>query len=487
MDENRIHLMGRPRSRLNAGQAIVIVAAAAVALVAIIGLSVDGGRLLLLNRDEQNAGDAATLSSTLALCSGGTEAQIIAAGEAAAAANGFVNGVNNTVVTIDPDPPSADVPAEACTECSVLVEITREIEPYFIQIVYSGDLAATTRSIGICNPDNINLETVTTPGGEVPAPEMGVLWTGGPSCEANVQGNDAYLAGNVHSNGTIKFQPGGPFSGTCANAPNPSPPPNGGWVFGNMTYSDPSLGNWPDAKIHECDYEQMPGATADPVVCGASCLTSSADDLTNDNDPEEVPAYVDSLGEIIWPAEADWDIIDFQVNGDVYNELYSTDPLVNRWYEVTSVADFVTQYQANGPGGVYYIDGDLQFNNGNLPNFAIEATIVATGQIKMAGVTNDFTGWYPTGAVASHRLAFFGNGGGPAGDCVAKDVQFSTSGANFSGTIFAPWGEAKLSTSGVSAVDACIIGYQTSISSAGTVVTCDPGENATQGSINMMQ
>ena len=36
---------------------------------------------------------------------------------------------------------------------------------------------------------------------------MGVMFTGGESCVANVQGNDAFLPGNVHSNGSIKFQP----------------------------------------------------------------------------------------------------------------------------------------------------------------------------------------------------------------------------------------------------------------------------------------
>ena len=155
MKQNRLgQLMGHRHAALggmNTGQAIVVVAAAAVALVAILGLSIDGGRLLLLRRDEQNAGDAATLAATLALCSGGSENQIISAGESAAAANGYTHNVNATTVVIDPEPPESVVPAGTCLNCAVLVEIYREIDPYFIQLVYGGKLSATTSSVGTCN------------------------------------------------------------------------------------------------------------------------------------------------------------------------------------------------------------------------------------------------------------------------------------------------------------------------------------------------
>ena len=100
-----VHLMGQRQQKphdLRMGQVIVIIAAASVALVAILGLSIDGGRLILLHREQQNVSDAATLASTLALCSGGTESQIIAAGESAAAANGYVHGRTK--------PPSSSIP-----------------------------------------------------------------------------------------------------------------------------------------------------------------------------------------------------------------------------------------------------------------------------------------------------------------------------------------------------------------------------------------
>jgi len=484
-------LMGSQRrlpGGLSSGQAIVIVAAAAVALVAIIGLSVDGGRLLLLRRDEQNAGDAATLAATLALCSGGTESQIITAGESAAAANGYTDGTNNTTVLIDPEPDASEVPADTCLNCAVLVQIDRGIEPYFIQIVYSGQLKATTKSVGTCNPDNVPIDTITLPGGEeVAAPDIGVLWTGGESCEANVQVDDGYLGGNVHSNGTIKFNPSNADGQNCQSAPPAGSNPQGGWVFGNMTYAaDPSGNNWDDAKIYECDWGQLPGVDEDPVVCGASCQLP-ADDL-NDNDPEQVPSYVDASGDPIWPAEADYDIADFDVTvpGSIAYNLDAE----GKFHTVTDEDDLWTQYNdpVTGGPGVYYINGDIDLkkNDPNVPATDVEMTLVATGQVSFH-LEHNFKGWYPQSAAETHRLSIFANGDGPTPSCIAKDIHVSSTDGIFTGIIFAPYGEAKFSTSSTESQSGCVIGYQTSISSSGASIICDPGENNDQGSINLSQ
>jgi len=337
--------------------------------------------------------------------------------------------------------------------------------------------------VGTCNPDNIPIETVTTPSGEVPAPDIGVLWTGGPSCEANIQVNDAYLGGNIHSNGTIKFQPGGPFSGSCDTPPAGSPIPNGGWVFGDITYADDSLGNWPDAKIHECDWSQMPDAEVDPVVCGASCATS-ASDLTNDNDPKQVIAYVDGSGDPIWPAEADFNIDDFEPGvGSIAIDLANEIP--SKFHVVTDAGDLWTEYATYGPG-VYYVDGDIALGPSNKPSTDVTLTLVATGQVSFHLDTN-FQGWYPQDADETFRLAIFAYGGGPTASCISKDLHVTSTNGIFTGIMFAPYGEAKFSTSSSTTQHGCVIGYQTSIDSSSASMVCDPGESNTQGSINMMQ
>ena len=469
---------------LNTGQAIVIVAAAAIALVAIIGLAIDGGRLLLLRRDEQNAGDAATLASTLALCSGGTEPQVIAAGEAAASANGYVNGFNDTIVTIDPNPPASEVPPGTCLECSVQVKIEREIQPYFIQLVYSGTLQATTSSIGTCNPDNIPTEDLVDIDGDgvgdIPAPEIGAMWAGGTSCEANATLADGAFYGNIHSNGDLKFQPSNTnISASCDAVPDPL---DGGWTFGNITYSNSGGDkNFADGKSFNCEYADWDGSDVDPPVCGATC-TISGDGPDGDLDPVNVPAYVDAAGNPIWPEETNYDIGEFEPGvGSIALDLAAE----GKFHVVTSDEDLWNQYALYGPG-VYYIDGDFALGNeSNLPETDIELTLVATGQVSYHIETN-FQGWYPQSADPTHRLSIMANGGGGSPSCVAKDLHVTSVAGQFTGIMFAPYGEAKFSTSSTETQSGCIVGYQTNISSSGASIHCTPGDTGVQGSINMV-
>ena len=62
--------------KAEAGQIIIIIAFLMVAMIAMLGLAIDGGGLLFLQRDVQNAGDAAIVAATYAQCSGGNATQI---------------------------------------------------------------------------------------------------------------------------------------------------------------------------------------------------------------------------------------------------------------------------------------------------------------------------------------------------------------------------------------------------------------------------
>jgi hypothetical protein len=479
MNEKRSNqLMGaQPKTPggLTTGQAIVIVAVAAVGLIAIMGLAIDGGRLLLLRRDEQNAGDAATLASTLALCSGGTEPQVIAAGESAASANGYVNGINDTTVTIDPNPPASSVPAGTCLECSVLVKIEREIQPYFIQLVYSGSLQATTSSVGSCNPDNITVDLVDTDGdgvGDLPAPDIGALWAGGTGCEANATVSSGAFYGLIHSNGDLKFQPSN-TSGSCDTVPNPIT--SGGWTFGEITYSNEGGGSgFSDAKSVNCEYADWSGAVIDPPVCGATCTTSS-DGPDGDLDPVRVDPYIDVNGDPIWPDEADYDIADFRPGGAIATSLGAN------YHVVTSCGNFFDSYV--GPG-VYYTTCDFNLKKGDAPAGNIEATLVAEGQVKFHLETS-WDGWYPQSADPTHRLAVMANGGGGTASCNAHDLHVTSTNGSFTGIMFAPYGEAKFSTSSTTTQAGCVVGYQANISSSGASIHCEPGDSGDRGSINL--
>src|SRR5688572_10301773 len=84
-------------TRRESGQAILLIALAFIGLLAITGLAVDGGGLLFLKRDAQNATDAAIVAATYAKCAG---ADFVEAARLAAAENGFTHGQNNVTVSV---------------------------------------------------------------------------------------------------------------------------------------------------------------------------------------------------------------------------------------------------------------------------------------------------------------------------------------------------------------------------------------------------
>lgn len=87
-------------SQAESGQAIVLLMLALVALIGITGLALDGGGLYFLSRDAQNATDAAVLAATYARCTNASPADVVAAGIAAAAENGFRNGLDGRRVEV---------------------------------------------------------------------------------------------------------------------------------------------------------------------------------------------------------------------------------------------------------------------------------------------------------------------------------------------------------------------------------------------------
>ena len=125
------------------GQAIVLIAAVMIALVAALGLAIDGGGMFLLYRDVQNATDAAALTAAYALCTGlDLEDNVYSS----AKQNGFENGVRGTVtITYPPSSPTVDY---------VKVEIEAIKPSYFIQVVYTDTLSVTASTTAQCRPDN---------------------------------------------------------------------------------------------------------------------------------------------------------------------------------------------------------------------------------------------------------------------------------------------------------------------------------------------
>ena len=135
------------------GQAIVLIAMVMVALIAALGLAIDGGGMFLLYRDVQNATDSAGLSAAFALCSGGDPEE---AGRTAARLNGFVDGADGATVTVS-NPPPADHEfgfnnIGARSGNYIVTTIEAEKPSYFIGVVYNGPLIVSLDTISQCTP-----------------------------------------------------------------------------------------------------------------------------------------------------------------------------------------------------------------------------------------------------------------------------------------------------------------------------------------------
>ena len=139
-------------TQAQSGQAIVLLALALVALLGVTGLAVDGGGLFFLQRDAQNATDAAIVASTYAICATWPDIdqqKVIGAGMAAANANGFYDGVDGRTVTIEYPPTSGEKVGDYHY---VNVTISATKPAYFIQVVYKGPLQVTVPAVGYCEP-----------------------------------------------------------------------------------------------------------------------------------------------------------------------------------------------------------------------------------------------------------------------------------------------------------------------------------------------
>lgn len=85
------------------GQVLVIFALALVAIVAMVGLVLDGGDTFVRKRDQQNVADAAAMAAGYSYANGGNNAAIAGAAWTTTAANGYTNLSDGVVVNVSLD------------------------------------------------------------------------------------------------------------------------------------------------------------------------------------------------------------------------------------------------------------------------------------------------------------------------------------------------------------------------------------------------
>ena len=317
----------QPREDVNpeSGQAIVLVAFMMVALLAILGLAIDGGGLFFLYRDTQNATDAAVVAATYARCTSDDADVVEFAGYQAAARNGFHNDSVGNWVTVN-NPPSAGTGAGDSRY--VEVEITSVKPPYFIQLVYRDPLTVTARAVGRCSPP---FNPATVPG----------LWGGSRTCNNTVNwtGASGTISGGVHSNNEIMSGGGG--QGNTVGGPVTA--------VSSVDQSNGGNTTWPDSYSVGPQYDQ------DDPLAEHFPITDFAPGGTYARRAEAEGLYTSIASSADDP--------DMGNNG-------TWDPRNGRVLE-----------------GLYYVDGDVRVGSG--VNFGTRGiTIVATGEISFSGGVN---------------------------------------------------------------------------------------------------
>jgi hypothetical protein len=440
----------RRPTRLNSGQAIVLIAVGAVGLIAIMGLAIDAGRLLVVRRDAQTTATAASLSAARALCV--QNAAYLEAGQITAKANGFENGHTNEDgeidewVTIEAPPSFASFEIkDECKGCFVGAVVRGDIPPSFIGLVYSGELRAEGSAIATCGLD---LD------GSYKEIGLRALWSMSTTCNNTVDftGSSASIQGGVHSNNEIHTGAGG-----------------GGYeVIGPSSYAGDGLKGGAD-KITWVLGDYFDELAVTPAgQCDLSCF----EDVTGGSDTDN-PRKVDPQTE--YPL--DHPIEDYQPGGFEANKAEAdgggkyyhydecsgpNDNMDRKWLEDNGLIDA----DDNLKDGLYYSDCGISIGQGAGSNgFKGKVTLVALGEIKLVGSGSQLT-WY------TDELLMYSNAG--EDKCTASAVTISQSESQWVGNIFAPHGQVSMSLSSNSSTKGCVVANSINLSGSDATLVCEP-------------
>jgi Flp pilus assembly protein TadG len=147
------------------GQIIVIFALSLVALVAMVGLVLDGGSAFAQRRDEQAAADLAALAAANDYLINRDQAAAVARGRAVAAQNGFTHGTDGATV---------DVTITTTSGAEITVDVSAPHDNHFATIVGMPTWQVSTTASALAGfPDTavgaapfiFNVEAFEDPGG----------------------------------------------------------------------------------------------------------------------------------------------------------------------------------------------------------------------------------------------------------------------------------------------------------------------------------
>lgn len=172
----------RSMARDEHGASAVLVAASLLLLMGFLALGIDGGNLYQERRAAQDAADQSALAAAFTECEGGTEAQAIAAGHQAAAANGYDDAAPDVSVTITRE-----------GQHRYRAVVSTDVDGSFSRALGLPDLGTGASAVVSCTPGNSGGTTLH-------AHATGCA--GHP--ELLVSGDSVEVNGGSHSNGDFK-------------------------------------------------------------------------------------------------------------------------------------------------------------------------------------------------------------------------------------------------------------------------------------------
>lgn len=212
------------RMRDESGQAAILVALGLTCILGFVGFATDVGVLLHAKRNLQIAADAAALAGANQITIDST--QIVAAGKAASATNGYTDGSNNVTVAIN-NPPSSGPHATGANNTIYVEAIVTQIQPtFFMRVLGFTSMPVSARAVAFnganngsgclhalnsSDADTINLQGHFT----VDAPGCQVLDNSTNPCGLDFTGN----AGNLTA-GSVSVA-----GGACGHESDSNPAP----------------------------------------------------------------------------------------------------------------------------------------------------------------------------------------------------------------------------------------------------------------------
>ena len=142
--------MNTTKQHLERGQALILIALAAIGLFGIAGLAIDGSAKFSDRRHAQNAADAAALAAALARVRGTSETEWKYAAKQRAESNGYDgNFVTNTVLVYDCNEADSDCGPYAGDSNYVRVVVISHVNTYFARVIGINQTHNTVESIAM--------------------------------------------------------------------------------------------------------------------------------------------------------------------------------------------------------------------------------------------------------------------------------------------------------------------------------------------------